>query len=99
MARSFGSHYVITANTTDAGLPVYLRADSSWSPSIDDAHPVQTDDERDAMLSGARAQEREVCDPYAFKVNVEEGKAVPTTTRERIRAAGPTTPLRRPDAP
>jgi len=98
MARSFGSHYVITANTTDSGLPVYLQSDASWSASFEDAHPVASEDERDALLSTAKAQERKVCDPYAFKVNVEGGKAVATTTRERIRSAGPTTPLRRPDS-
>lgn len=98
MARSFGSHYVVTANTTDAGFPVYLRADASWSDSFRDAHPVSTEEERDALLAKASAQERAVCDPYAFKVNVENGKAVATTARERIRSQGPTTPLRRPDA-
>jgi hypothetical protein len=98
VARSFGSHYVVTANTTDAGYPVYLRADASWSGSLLDAHPVSTEEERDALLAKASAQERAVCDPYAFKVNVEGGKAVATTARERIRSLGPTTPLRRPDA-
>jgi hypothetical protein len=39
-----------------------------------------------------------VCDPYAFKVDVTDGVPKVTTTRERIRATGPTTPLRRPDA-
>jgi len=98
VARSFGSHFVVTANTTDAGLPVYLRPDASWTASLEEAHPISTEAERDALLSEAKAQERQVCDPYAFKVNVEDGKAVATTTRERIRSAGPTTPLRRPDA-
>ncbi|MCR9161567.1 MAG: DUF2849 domain-containing protein [Nannocystaceae bacterium] len=98
MARSFGSHYVVTANTTDAGSPVYLRADASWSESLHDAHPIVSEEERDALLAQASAQERKVCDPYAFKVNVEDGKAVATTARERIRSQGPTTPLRRPDA-
>lgn len=98
MARSFGSHYVITANTTDAGNPVYLRPDGRWSASLEDAHPVATEDERDALLAAAKAQERQVCDPYAFKVNIEGGRALATTTRERIRSSGPTTPLRRPDS-
>ncbi len=89
---------MVTANTTDAGFPVYLRSDASWSDSFSEAHPIPTEEERDALLSRARAQERAVCDPYAFKVNVENGKAVATNTRERIRSVGPTTPLRRPDA-
>jgi hypothetical protein len=98
VARSFGSHFVITANTTDAGVPVYLRSDRTWSPALTDAHPVSDEGERDDLLSHAHTQEREVCDPYAFKVNVEDGAAVATTARERIRSLGPTTPLRRPDA-
>ncbi|MBV1857364.1 MAG: DUF2849 domain-containing protein [Nannocystaceae bacterium] len=98
MARSFGSHFVITANTTDAGVPVYLCADRTWSPALTDAHAVENEDARDDLLSHARTQEQDVCDPYAFKVNVEDGAAVATTTRERIRSQGPTTPLRRPDA-
>ncbi|MGH1346458.1 MAG: DUF2849 domain-containing protein [Nannocystales bacterium] len=97
MARSFGSHFVITANTTDAGAPVYLRPDRTWSSALSDAHAVGSEDERDDLLSHAQTQEHDVCDPYAFKVNVEAGSAVATTTRERIRAQGPTSPLRRPD--
>lgn len=98
VARSFGSHFVITANTTDAGAPVYLRPDRTWSASLTDAHAVGSEDERDDLLSHAQTQEHDVCDPYAFKVNVEAGAAVATTTRERIRSQGPTSPLRRPDA-
>ncbi len=98
VARSFGSHFVITANTTDAGVPVYLRADTTWSTSLHEAHAVQSESERDALLDAARTQERDVCDPYAFKVNLERGSAVATTARERIRSQGPTTPLRRADA-
>ncbi len=98
MARSFGSHFVVTANTTDAGVPVYLRADRSWSSTLSDAHATADESERDDLLAFARSQEREVCDPYAFKVNLEGGAAVATTARERIRSQGPTTPLRRPDA-
>ncbi len=98
VARSFGSHFVITANTTDAGAPVYLRSDRTWSPALTDAHAVGREDERDELLAYARTQEHEVCDPYAFKVNVEAGVPVATTTRERIRSQGPTSPLRRPDA-
>ncbi len=97
MARSFGSHFVITANTTDAGVPVYLRADRGWSESLQDAQATEDEAERDELLKFARTQERTVCDPYAFKVNVEDGVPVATTARERIRSAGPTTPIRRPD--
>ena len=98
MARSFGTHFVITANLTDDGAPVYLREDGTWSQDLRKA--LTTDDEarRDDLLAQAAQQERLVCDPYAFKVNVEDGHAVASTARERIRSEGPTTPLRRADS-
>ena len=98
VARSFGSHFVITANTTDAGVPVYLREDRSWSEALVDADATEDEAQRDALLAFASTEERTVCDPYAFKVNVEGGAPVATTQRERIRSKGPTTPIRRPDA-
>jgi hypothetical protein len=100
VARSFGTHYVITANLTDDGAPVYLRENGSWSLQLSDARAIPVDDEaeRDACLTRADSEQRRVCDPYAFKVDVTDGVPKVTTTRERIRATGPTTPLRRPDA-
>ncbi|MEM6296547.1 MAG: DUF2849 domain-containing protein [Myxococcota bacterium] len=97
MARSQGSHFVVTANTTDSGAPVYLRHDRTWTPAIADAHPAADTQERDDLLAFARSQEDSVCDPYAFKANVEAGRVVATNNRERIRSTGPTTPLRRDD--
>lgn len=98
VARSFGTHSVITANLTDDGAPVYLTATGKWSPSLTDAIATADEDELLTLLTAARGQERVVCDPYAFKVVLEDGTPTATTTRERIRAAGPTTPIRRPDA-
>jgi hypothetical protein len=51
------------------------------------------------LLAEAATQERHVCDPYAFRVVLGDGGAVATTARERIRGSGPTTPMRRADAP
>ena len=97
MARSFGTHFVITANLTDDGAPVYLRDDGTWSPRLSEALATADEARRHALLSTVAGQERVVCDPYAFKVNVEGGRAVASTARERIRSQGPTTPLRRAD--
>lgn len=98
VARSFGTHFVITANTTGAGGPVYLRADRSWTEHLTEAVATQDEALRDELLEFGRSQERTVCDPYTFKVNVDDdGKPLATTVRERIRAQGPSTPLRRPD--
>ncbi|MCH9682361.1 MAG: DUF2849 domain-containing protein [Deltaproteobacteria bacterium] len=98
MARSRGTHFVVTANTTDDGSAVYLRADGSWSAQLSDAWAMTTEAERDAALSQARAQERHICDPYAFKVVIGQQGPHATNTREQIRGRGPTTPLRRPDS-
>lgn len=98
MARSFGTHFVITANATDDGAPVYLRADRSWSLELSEALTVEDEALKDELLAQAAKQQRLVCDPYAFKVNIGKNGPEATTTRERIRSQGPTTPLRRPDA-
>ena len=98
VARSFGTHFIVTANTTDDGGPVYMTQEHTWTTQLPEAHATQSEDARDELLAVARTQERQVCDPYAFKVELSDGVPTPTTARERIRATGPTTPIRRPDA-
>ncbi len=98
MARDKGTHWVITANRTDDGAPVYLDANDGWSEGLAQARTTTDDADRDAWLSAAGQQERIVCDPYAFRVVLGSGDtAQATTARERIRGTGPTTPLRRDD--
>jgi hypothetical protein len=101
VARSKGTHFVITANRTEDGAAVYLRADRSWSERLEDAHPIPRDapEARDELLAYARGQERWVCDPYAFGVDVGPRGPLSLSRRESIRGVGPTTPQRRPDAP
>jgi hypothetical protein len=98
VARTFGTHFVITANALDDGRSLWLRADRTWTASFAEAHATDDDAEREALLALAKSQERIVCDPYAAKVELSEHGPIATTARERIRALGPTTPLRRPDA-
>lgn len=97
MARSRGTHFVVTANTTEQGCAVYLRADGSWATRLVDAWPIATEAERDAAIAVARTQERYVVDPYAFRVVLDAQGPKATNTREQIRGVGPTSPLRRPD--
>ena len=97
MAKRSGTHYVISASLTDTGAPVYLAPDGSWSTDLRQAATPLTDAERDALLARAAEQERLVCDPYFFDVRVEENTIDPLSARERIRAFGPTTRVRRPD--
>lgn len=100
MARDKGTHWVITANRTDDGAPVYVGASDAWTLSLAESRTTVDDDEKDALLAAAATQERVVCDPYAFRVVLGgNGTAQATTARERIRGTGPTTPLRRDDAP
>ena len=97
VARSRGTHFVVTANTTIEGSAVYLRADGSWAPRLVDAWPIDSEVDRDAAIAVARTQERHVCDPYAFKVMLGPQGPKATNTREQIRGHGPTVELRRPD--
>jgi len=99
MAKRSGTHYVLSAQLLETGAPAYLTAAGVWSPHLQDALPVLTDEERDALLAQAAQQERLVCDPYFFDVRIEQGTIDPLSARERIRAFGPTTRVRRPDAP
>ncbi len=97
MATPTGTHFVVSAVATSSGAPVYRRADGTWASDVHDAHPAADEAERDRMLAAARGEEREVCDPYAFPVQLDGDRVVLLTVRERIRAAGPTVPVRRPD--
>lgn len=97
VAKRTGTHFVISAVLTDTGAPAYFTQASSWTASLQEAATLATQEERDAQLAVAEAQERQVCDPYAFAVRIEAGRIDPLSTREEIRAKGPTTRIRRPD--
>jgi hypothetical protein len=97
MAIHGGTHFVISAQFTDSGGPAYMTADGEWSPDLQAAALLATEAERDAALARALQQERSVCDPYFFDVRLEGKTVDPISTRERIRAEGPTVRIRRPD--
>jgi hypothetical protein len=97
VARSRGTHFVVTANTTEQGSAVYLRADGSWAARLVEAWAIASEAERDAAIAVALTQERHVCSPYAFRVVLDGHGPKATNTREQIRGVGPTTPLRRAD--
>lgn len=88
---------VVTARYLADGAPAYLRADGSWSRSLQEAgpHPTQAGEAE----ANARAQSEQpiVADPYTFKVEVKQGFIDALSTRERIRSTGPTVRVRRPD--
>lgn len=97
MAKRLGTHYVVSANLTGSGAPVYLTREGRWTRALQEAAPIEEEAERDALVEQALRQEREVADPYFFEVKVEGGVIDPLSAREYIRAKGPTTRIRRPD--
>jgi hypothetical protein len=97
MAKQKATHEVISAGRTDDGAPVYLTSAGSWTTHLAEAAPIADGDRLKQLLEDAARREREVCDPYHFGVTLEGDVVTPLSQRERIRAAGPTTRVRRPD--
>jgi Protein of unknown function (DUF2849) len=97
MAIHGGTHFVISASFTGSGAPAYLAHDGSWTRDLQAAVPIASEAERDELLTTALQHEREVCDAYFFDVRVEGNAIDPLSTRERVRAEGPTVRVRRPD--
>ena len=98
MPKAKGTHWVITASLTETGAPTYLREDRTWTPKLQEAFAIADATDKDDRLAGAAKEEAVVCDPYAIAVVLDGSTIDPMTMRENIRATGPTTRLRRPDA-
>jgi hypothetical protein len=92
------NHWIVTGNFTDDGAVAYRRTDGTWSKKIAEAGLLTDEASGKAIATTAIATEqREICDPYVIEVFAEGGTIDPLTARQRIRANGPTTPVRRPD--
>jgi hypothetical protein len=76
---------VLTGNRLETGDVLWWNG-SDWSTRIADA--VAVGDEGDALVARLVAAER-INDPVLVDVTGEPGAFVPTTTRERVRASGP----------
>jgi hypothetical protein len=76
---------ILTGNRLETGDVLWWNG-SDWSQQIKDA--VAIGDEGDALLAQLIAAER-INDPALIDVTGEPGAFVPTTTRERVRASGP----------
>jgi Protein of unknown function (DUF2849) len=88
---------VVTARFLGDGAPSYLKADGTWSRFLKDAKVFEEDaGEAEAAARNQREQPI-IADAYTFNVALKDGAIDPLSTRERIRAEGPTTRLRRPD--
>ena len=98
MAKNKGTHFIVTASTTEGGAPTYLKADGNWSPRLQDAQVLASEEQANLLVQRADAeQQRWVADPYSFMVLVENGQIDPMSARENIRANGPSVRVRRPD--
>lgn len=79
----------VTAWETTTGDVIWMRADHSWSKSVDDVGAF-TDDAAEAALAVALADEANVTDPYFMQVTQDGKIDGRETLREQIRAKGPT---------
>jgi hypothetical protein len=76
---------ILTGNRLETGDVLWWNG-SDWSLHLKDA--VAIGDEGEALLAQLIAAER-INDPALIDVTGEPGAFVPTTTRERVRAVGP----------
>jgi Protein of unknown function (DUF2849) len=76
---------ILTGNRLETGDVLWWNG-SDWSLHLKDA--VAIGDEGEALLAQLIAAER-INDPALIDVTGEPGQWLPTTTRERVRAVGP----------
>jgi Protein of unknown function (DUF2849) len=76
---------ILTGNRLETGDVLWWNG-SDWSTQIADA--VEIGAEGEALLAQLIAAER-INDPVLIDVTGTPGAFVPTTTRERVRASGP----------
>jgi hypothetical protein len=93
--------FVVTANLTREGLSAYLCADGGarrWTQNLAEATVVDGEDAAEALVKSAQpdVDATRVVGVYRFEVEMRDGRPVPTTAREKIRAAhSPTVPYGR----
>lgn len=87
-----GANYVVTANELLSGDVVFRNANGGWTPGIDAAQVLDTQDKAFVALGEAQKDERAniVMAPVLIEVALNEGAVRPVHIRERIRALGPT---------
>ena len=92
------TRWIVTANFTADGSVAYRRPDGSWSGTFSEAEVFASEaDTADPVASAAKLEQRLVSDPYGIDVGLGAAGIFPNSARERIRAQGPTVPVRRPD--
>lgn len=89
--RDADGRSVVTANRLLDGIVVWRAADGSWKERITDA-AVVPNDEVEALLSSLQGKAQELGLVGIYGVQIQDGTAgpvTPKTSRERIRAFGP----------
>ena len=81
--------FIVTASRTADGRAVYLTETGSFSPDFAEALSAADEGSHEEALRSARSRQDEVCDPYLMRAEASADGVVPTSARERIRAAGP----------
>lgn len=82
----------VTANRLRQGDVVYLTDRGQWSPHLNESRVSADKVEQEAMLAQADADAaaRKIVSQYLMDVIEVDGILQPLSTRETIRAAGPT---------
>jgi len=82
---------LVTANRLNDGKVIYFAGNGAWSAAIDKARLVEAKDGA-ALLAEAQAgpAPHPAVAPVLIDAGRENGRIVPATLRERIRAFGPT---------
>jgi hypothetical protein len=85
---------IVTANRLSDGLVVYLNG-AGWSERIENARVAGDDAAASGLLARAEGpgQDVRVIAPYLIEVALEGAVPRPVSTREAIRAQGPTVRL------
>jgi len=83
--------WIVTANRLGDGAVVYLGAGDDWTETFAAARIAHDKAEADAWCAEAARPDAElrVVGPYIMAVAEDQGWMRPTTTREWIRAGGP----------
>ena len=82
---------MLIANRLTDGLVVFRTEDSAWAESIAAGQLIAGDTESARLLEQALAEERDnvIIDPCLIDVTEIDGRRVPDSYREEIRATGP----------
>lgn len=88
--RDTEGHSVLTANRLLDGRIVWLAADNTWQILLSHAQVFpNTEIEEKLAAYSAKAQQEGLVGVYGVQVHTNSGRITPVTSREQIRAQGP----------